>query len=312
MNENWNYIHKLSKKIKKSTTGKVANAAKKKQSKNAEDSTYPNLAQIWTPESVIQEYDVIANISTGGNATIYSANRRCDGTSVALKVVEKCKLRLVEENGKEIPVEVSLHRRVKHNNIIQLLDYFECGPSLILVLERPEAHMDLFDYISKQEFLTEKIAKRIFRQVLDATLHCEEKGVFHRDIKDENIILDLKNKVAKLADFGSGTQLHNFQYTEYEGTRSHCPPEWFTNQRYLARPATIWSLGILLYDMVSGDVPFANESEIKDMEPCFNMALSQDVISLITTMLNKDPRRRATLEDILNHQWLKDSNTKLD
>lgn len=77
--------------------------------------------------------------------------------------------------------------------------------------------MDLFDYISKQEFLTEKIAKRIFRQVLDATLHCEEKGVFHRDIKDENIILDLKNKVAKLADFGSGTQLHNFEYTEYEG-----------------------------------------------------------------------------------------------
>ena len=79
--------------------------------------------------------------------------------------------------------------------------------------------MDLFDYISKQEFLAENIARKIFRQVLDAVLYCELKGVFHRDIKDENIILDLKTGEAKLADFGSGAQLHNSEYTEYEGKR---------------------------------------------------------------------------------------------
>jgi serine/threonine protein kinase len=88
---------------------------------------------------------------------------------------------------------------------------------VILVLERPETYIDLFDFISKQEFLSENIARKIFRQVLDATVYCELKGVFHRDIKDENIILDLKTGEAKLADFGSGVQLHNLEYTEYEG-----------------------------------------------------------------------------------------------
>ena len=77
--------------------------------------------------------------------------------------------------------------------------------------------MDLFDFISKQEFLSENIARKIFRQVLDATMYCELKGVFHRDIKDENIILDLKTGEAKLADFGSGARLQDTEYTEYEG-----------------------------------------------------------------------------------------------
>ena len=126
-------------------------------------------------------------------------------------------LTVLQENGGQIPMEVFLHRSLQHRNIIQLLDYFECGQSVILILERPESCMDLFDYISKQEFLPEDIARKIFRQVLDAALYCELKGVFHRDIKDENIILDLKTGEAKLADFGSGAQLHNLEYTEYEG-----------------------------------------------------------------------------------------------
>ena len=123
----------------------------------------------------------------------------------------------MQENGKPIPSEVFLHKKLQHKNIIELLEYFECGQSIILILERPESYIDLFDFISRQEFLSEKKAKKIFRQVLDAAVHCEMKGVFHRDIKDENVILDLKTGEAKLADFGSGAQLHNVEYTEYEG-----------------------------------------------------------------------------------------------
>ena len=306
MTENLNF-NKLSKKIIKKSRN-ASNISKKKEGRNGKESAPQHLTQIWTPETILKEYEVFANICHGGSGTVYAARRRSDGVPVALKVIEKSKLgRFVEENSKQIPTEVFLQKFLQHKNIIQLLDYFECGQSLVLVLERPETYIDLFDFISKQEFLSENVARKIFRQVLDATAYCELKGVFHRDIKDENIIMDLKTGEAKLADFGSGVQLHNLEYTEYEGTRSYCPPEWYINQRYLARPATVWSLGILLYDMVCGDVPFENEEEIRGKELTFTMLISQDVKNLITMMLDKDPERRPTIEDILNHQWTKDN-----
>ncbi|CAB3980468.1 serine threonine- kinase pim-1-like [Paramuricea clavata] len=301
MTENLNYFNKLAKKVKK--TANISNT-RKKQARNGKETT----PQIWTLETILKEYEVFANICHGGSANVYAARRRSDGVPVALKVIEKSKLgSFVEENGKQIPTEVFLHKSLQHKNIIELLEYFECGQSIILILERPESYIDLFDFISTQDFLSENIARKIFRQVLDATVYCELKDVFHRDIKDENVIMDLKTGEAKLADFGSGTQLHNLEYTEYEGTRSYCPPEWYTNQRYFARPATVWSLGILLYDMVCGDVPFENEEEIKEKELTFTMSISQDVQNLLTTMLDKDPQRRPTIKDILNHQWTKDN-----
>ncbi|XP_028398269.1 serine/threonine-protein kinase pim-1-like [Dendronephthya gigantea] len=307
MTEHINYFNKLGKKVKKSTAN-FSNKTQKKQGRIGKESSSSNVSQIWSPESILKEYEVFTSICHGGAANVYAARRRSDQVPVALKVIEKNKLgRFLEENGKPIPSEVFLQKKLEHKNIIGLLEYFECGQSIILILERPESYIDLFDFISRQEFLSEKIAKKIFRQVLDATVYCEMKGVFHRDIKDENVILDLKTGEAKLADFGSGAQLHNTEYTEYEGTRSYCPPEWYINQRYLAKPATVWSLGILLYDMVCGDVPFENEEEIKEKEVTFTMSLSPDVQNLITMMLDKDPQKRPTIEDIMNHQWTKDN-----
>ena len=116
-------------------------------------------------------------------------------------------------------MEVYLQQQLNHKNIIKLVDYFECAQSVILVLERPELHIDLFDFISNQEYLPEKVARKIFRQILEATVHCEEMGVFHRDIKDENVILDLKAGEVKLTDFGSGTTLNDSAYTEYIGKK---------------------------------------------------------------------------------------------
>lgn len=114
-------------------------------------------------------------------------------------------------------MEVHLHRFLDHPNVIKLLDYFEHAQAYVLVLERPQYHKDLFDYITEKRRLDESEARSIFREVVEAVMYCESKGIFHRDIKDENILLDSLTGQVKLLDFGSGTLLENTLYTDYEG-----------------------------------------------------------------------------------------------
>ena len=114
-------------------------------------------------------------------------------------------------------MEVHLHRFLDHPNVIKLYDFFEHAQAYVMVLERPMYHKDLFDYITEKRRLEEREAGCIFRQVVEAVLYCEAKGIFHRDIKDENILLDTKTGQVKLLDFGSGTVLENTLYTDYEG-----------------------------------------------------------------------------------------------
>jgi len=114
-------------------------------------------------------------------------------------------------------MEIHLHRFLDHPNVIKLYDFFEHVQAYVMVLERPMYHKDLFDYITEKKRLDETEARSIFFQIVEAVIYCESKGIFHRDIKDENILLDTKTGQVKLLDFGSGTVLENTLYTDYEG-----------------------------------------------------------------------------------------------
>ncbi|CAG5958733.1 unnamed protein product [Menidia menidia] len=110
--------------------------------------------------------------------------------------------------------------------VIKMLDWFERADSFIIVMERPENVKDLFDFITEKGALPEELARGFFRQVLEAVRHCHACGV------------------------------------PRESTRVYSPPEWIKYHRYHGRSATVWSLGVLLYDMVCGDIPFEHDEEI--------------------------------------------------
>jgi serine/threonine protein kinase len=155
-----------------------------------------------------------------------------------------------------------LARCTRVPGVIGLLDWFSLPEGFLLVMERPSPCLDLFDFIHRQRCLAEPLARFLFRQVVQAVADCAANRVLHRDLKDENVLLELGTGRVRLIDFGAATLLNRTRFHDFQGTRLYCPPEWFLHSLYLGREAAVWSLGVLLYNMLNGRLPFLNE--VKD------------------------------------------------
>jgi serine/threonine protein kinase len=236
------------------------------------------------------------------------------------------------------------------NGVIKLLEYFETLESYILVLERMVPNIklcekcqnfreidftkncsscektttksnqiqDLWDFITNHGPLDEDLTRKIFSQVVQTIQEITKAGVVHRDIKDENILIDTQNHQIKIIDFGSGAtittdaEIYNnihatSSFIDYHGTRICAPPEYFTKRCYNADGINVWSLGILLYNMTTGDVPFKSDRQIKKANIKFEekLKLSQELIDLIRKCLTVSTLDRITLNGIAEHCWLK-------
>jgi len=157
-------------------------------------------------------------------------------------------------------------------------------------------------WLKVKEYLTSYLS-----QVVHTMRQLHALGVVHRDIKDENILVTSDR--LKVIDFGSGTQLHDGFYTRFEGTRVYSPPEWVQTRRYRAVPAAVWSLGVLLYDMITGDIPFETDEDIVKGKLNYRTHISAEARDLIGCCLTYDPDLRPTLEEILQHPFMADDSS---
>ncbi|NXE50349.1 NUAK2 kinase, partial [Casuarius casuarius] len=226
---------------------------------------------------------------------------------VAIKSIRKDKIK-DEQDLVHIRREIEIMSSLNHPHIIAVHEVFENSSKIVIVMEYASKG-DLYDYISERQRLSEQEARHFFRQVVSAVYYCHKNGIVHRDLKLENILLDANGNI-KIADFGlSNVYQQDKLLQTYCGSPLYASPEIINGRPYKGPEVDSWSLGVLLYILVHGTMPFDGQDYKTLVKQITNGDYREptklsDACGLIRWMLMVNPERRATIEDIATHWWV--------
>ncbi|XP_012657752.1 maternal embryonic leucine zipper kinase [Otolemur garnettii] len=259
-------------------------------------------------DELLKYYELYETIGTGGFAKVKLACHILTGEMVAIKIMDKNAL------GSDLPrikTEIDALKNLRHQHICQLYHVLETANKIFMVLEYCPGG-ELFDYIISQDRLSEEETRVVFRQIVSAVAYVHSQGYAHRDLKPENLLFDEYHKL-KLIDFGlcakpKGDKDYHLQTCC--GSLAYAAPELIQGKSYLGSEADVWSMGILLYVLMCGFLPFDDDNVMalykKIMKGKYDVPkwLSPSSILLLQQMLQVDPKKRISLKNLLNHPWI--------
>ncbi|XP_039971131.1 serine-rich adhesin for platelets isoform X2 [Bactrocera tryoni] len=258
-----------------------------------------------------QRFDIIKKLGQGTYGKVQLGINKETGQEVAIKTIKKCKIE-AEADLVRIRREVQIMSSVQHPNIIHIYEVFENREKMVLVMEFA-AGGELYDYLSERKVLSEEEARRIFRQVATAVYYCHKHKICHRDLKLENILLD-EHGNAKIADFGLSNVFDEQNLlSTFCGSPLYASPEIVEGTPYQGPEVDCWSLGVLLYTLVYGSMPFDGSNFKRLVKQIsqgdyYEPKKPSRASTLIRDMLTVSPRKRATIEQICAHWWVNEND----
>ncbi|KFO28844.1 Death-associated protein kinase 3 [Fukomys damarensis] len=270
-------------------------------------------------EDVEDQYEMGEELGSGQFAIVRKCRQKGTGKGYAAKFIKKRRLSSSRRgvSREEIEREVSILREIRHPNIITLHDVFENKTDVVLILELVSGG-ELFDFLAEKESLTEDEATQFLKQILDGVHYLHSKRIAHFDLKPENIMLLDKNVPSpriKLIDFGIAHKIEaGNEFKNIFGTPEFVAPE-IVNYEPLGLEADMWSIGVITYILLSGASPFLGETKQEtltnisavnyDFDEEYFSNTSELAKDFIRRLLVKDPKRRMTIAQSLEHSWIK-------
>ncbi|XP_041669049.1 MAP/microtubule affinity-regulating kinase 3a isoform X11 [Cheilinus undulatus] len=255
----------------------------------------------------VGNYRLLKTIGKGNFAKVKLARHILTGREVAIKIIDKTQLN--PNSLQKLFREVRIMKILNHPNIVKLFEVIETERTLYLVMEYASGG-EVFDYLVAHGRMKEKEARAKFRQIVSAVQYCHQKHIVHRDLKAENLLLDADMNI-KIADFGFSNEftLGN-KLDTFCGSPPYAAPELFQGKKYDGPEVDVWSLGVILYTLVSGSLPFdgQNLKELRERvlrgKYRIPFYMSTDCENLLKRFLVLNPAKRGTLEQIMKDRWI--------
>jgi len=258
-------------------------------------------------EPHIGKYRLLKTIGKGNFAKVKLAKHIPTGKEVAIKIIDKTQLN--PGSLQKLFREVRIMKTLDHPNIVKLFQVIETEKTLYLVMEYASGG-EVFDYLVLHGRMKEKEARAKFRQIVSAVQYCHQKKIIHRDLKAENLLLDSEMNI-KIADFGFSNEfVPGNKLDTFCGSPPYAAPELFQGKKYDGPEVDVWSLGVILYTLVSGSLPFDGSTLRELRERVLRgkyripFYMSTDCENLLKKFLVLNPTRRASLEVIMKDKWM--------